>query len=160
EFADKPAVVPPPAKGDAAPQVVRPKQGTAATDIQAALRLAYGLYPPGTLPRVVILSDGIQTSGDVLAEAYKAKDFGVRVSWKTFPEDPKQEIRAVAIHLPEGIKVGAPFTVVGEVWSTHEEEVTLSLQQDGFPNGLEPSKVVTLHEGPNRIPFKSEAKGA
>lgn len=157
-FAERPVLVP--ANDSAAPRVTRHAGHGAGTDIQAALQLAYGLYPPGTLPRAVILSDGIQTDGDLLAEAYKAKDFGVKVSWNTFPEDPHQEIRAVAVHLPDGIKVGAPFSAVAEVWSTHEEEVTLALYQDDFPNGLEPQKTVTLHEGQNRIPFKTEAKGS
>jgi uncharacterized membrane protein len=157
-FAERPLLLP--AKEAKPPQVARHAGHGAGTDVQAALQLAYGLFPPGTLPRVLILSDGIQTDGDLLAEAYKAKDFGVKVSWKTFPEDPHQEIRAVAVHLPDGIKVGAPFSAVAEVWSTHEEEVTLALYQDDFPNGLEPQKTVTLHEGQNRIPFKTEAKGS
>ncbi len=161
-FAERPTVVAedPAADGKTAPRIVRHTGAPAATDIQAALQLAYGLYPSGFLPRAVIISDGLQTSGDIVTEAYKAKDFGVRVSWKVFAEDGRKEIRAVALHLPENIKVGAPFEVNAEVWSTHSEEVTLTLQQDDFPNGLEPEKKVTLHEGVNRIPFKSEAKAA
>src|SRR5262249_15225947 len=97
--------------GDKPPRIARHEKAGAGTDIQAALQLAYGLYPPGYLPRAIILSDGNQTSGDVLAEAYKAHDFGVRVSWKVFPEDAHKEVRAVALHLPENVKVGAPFEV-------------------------------------------------
>lgn len=130
----------------------------AATDIQAALQLAYGLFPPGYLPRAVILSDGNQTDGDLLAEAYKARDFGVKISYQTFPAGAPREIRVVALHLPEEVKVGAPFDVVVEIWSTHEEEVTVTLRQDDFPNGLEPQKTVKLTEGINRVPFKTEAK--
>ena len=149
-------------KDGKAPRVLRhdaKAEGTG-TDIQAALQLAYGLYPPGYLPRAMVLSDGNQTAGDLLAEAYKAQEFGVRVSWKVFPEDRTKEIRVVALHLPEEVKVGAPFEVVGEIWSTHEEEVILSLRQDDFPNGLEPTKTVKLHEGVNKVAFKSEAKAA
>src|SRR5262249_1991078 len=101
-----------------------------------------------------------QTSGDLLAEAYKAHDFGVRVSWKVFPEDRHKEIRLVALKLPEEIKVGAPYELTAEIWSTHEEEVTLHLRQDDFPNGLEPTKKVKLQEGVNQVSFKSEAKSA
>jgi uncharacterized membrane protein len=158
-FAERPTVVRATQDGRA-PRIARHPQGGAATDIQRALQLAYGLYPPGYLPRAVILSDGNQTSGDLLAEAGKARDFGVRVSWKVFPEDARREIRAVAIHLPEKINVGAPFEVTGEIWSTGDESATVTLQQDDFPNLLEPAKTVTLHEGVNRVPFKSEAKAA
>jgi Ca-activated chloride channel family protein len=158
-FAERPEVLRPAGDGRA-PRLARHAQGGAATDLQAALQLAYGLYPPGYLPRAVILSDGNQTAGDVLAEGYKARDFGVRVSWRVLSGDRTQEIRAVALHLPEEVKVGAPFELIAEVWSTHTEEVTLLLRQDDFPNGLEPQKTVTLHEGVNRVPFKTEAKAA
>ena len=50
--------------------------------------------------------------------------------------------------------------MVAEIWSTHDEEVQLNLRMDDFPNGLEPMKKVKLHEGVNRINFKSEAKAA
>lgn len=145
-------------KGGTPPVLARHEKEGLGTDIQAALQLAYGLYPPGYIPRALIVSDGNQTSGDILAEAYKAQEFGVKVSWQIFAADRVKEIRVVALHLPDEIKAGAPFDVVGEVWSTQEQQVTLYLRQDDFPNGLEPSKTVTLHEGVNRVSFKSEAK--
>lgn len=152
------------------PRVVWPKEGrfdlarhpaaAAGTDLQAAVQLAYGLFPSGYLPRLVIVSDGNQTHGDIVAEAYRAKELGVHVSFIA-PDAPKvKEIRVVGLRLPDEIKVGAPFEVTAEVWSTHEDTVTISLRQDEFPNPLEPSKTVTLIEGVNRIPFKSEAKRA
>jgi Ca-activated chloride channel homolog len=158
-FAARPHALDNPGEGKA-PRLQRHEAEDAATDIQAALQLAYGLYPPGYLPRAVVLSDGNQTGGDLLAEAYKAREFGVKVSYATFPEHRGKEIRLVALHLPEEVKVGAPFEVTAEIWSTHEEEVTINLRQDDFANGLEPSKTVTLHEGVNRVAFKSEAKAA
>src|SRR5690606_32182929 len=39
----------------------------AATDIQAALQLAYGLYPPGYLKRALLFTDGVETNGDLLS---------------------------------------------------------------------------------------------
>ncbi|GAB4518702.1 MAG: VWA domain-containing protein [Haliangiales bacterium] len=130
------------------------------TDIQAAVQLAYGLFPPGHVPRIVILSDGNQTAGDVLAESYRAEELGVRISWQTFPANRAEEIRVVGLRTPDEVKVGAPFEVTAEVWSTHEDEVTLRLRQDDFPNPLEPQKTVTLREGKNRVVFKSQAERA
>jgi Ca-activated chloride channel homolog len=150
------------------PQVVRPEQGEAierhadgaGTNIQAAVQLAYGLYPDGYLPRIMILSDGHETGGDLLSEAYRAEQMGVKVFWKPLPEDLVPEIRIASLRLPDEIKVGAPFEVRAEIWSSHEEEVTLTLRQDDFPNPLEPRKQVALHEGTNWVTFKSEAKRA
>jgi Mg-chelatase subunit ChlD len=157
-FAERPRTLAPSA--GAAPKLARHESEGRGTDIQAALQLAYGLYPPGFLPRAVVISDGNQTTGDMLTEAYKAQEFGVKVSWQMFEADATKEIRVVSIRLPEDIKVGAPYDVIGEIWSTHDEEVVVSLRQDDFPNGLEPTKTVQLHEGVNRVTFKSEAKQA
>jgi Ca-activated chloride channel homolog len=160
-FAEKPQV----AKKDRGAYVVTrhvtgAARGGAGTDVQAAMQLAYGLFPSGYLPRMVLVTDGNQTSGDLASEAYRAKDMGVRVSWKTFPEDKVKEIRVVGLSLPDEIKVGQPFEVTAEVWSTHAEQVTLNLRQDEFPNPREPSKVVDLREGVNRIAFTAEANRA
>ncbi len=130
------------------------------TDIQAAMQLGYGLYPDGYVPRMVIISDGNQTLGDISNEAYRAHDFGVRVSWKTFPRNRTKEIRVLSLVLPGNIKQNQPFHVSAEVWSTHEEEVTLALSQNGAPNPLEPKSTVKLQEGKNTVTFKSQAKQA
>jgi Mg-chelatase subunit ChlD len=159
-FAERPQTLR--AESGKAPRIVRHAgagEGKG-TDIQAALQLAYGLYPPGYLPRAVVISDGLQTTGDLLTEAYKARQFGVKVSWQLFDAAKQKEIRVAGIRLPDEIKVGAPFEVVGEIWSTHEETVQVALRQDDFPNGLEPVKTVELHEGVNRVSFQSEAKQA
>jgi Mg-chelatase subunit ChlD len=134
--------------------------GGAGTDTQAAMQLGYGLYPNGYLPRMVIVSDGNQTQGDVAVEAYRAKELGVRVSWRTFDQDKTSEIRVVGVTVPDEIKVGQPYEVTAEVWSTEAQKATLALRQDEFPNGLEPVKNVDLREGKNLVKFKSDAKHA
>ncbi len=160
-FAEKPMV----ARRDGGKPVIArhtkgPAKGGAGTDIQAAIQLGYGLYPPGYLPRMVIVSDGNQTRGDLLGEAYRAKEMTVKLSWRTFADDQVKEIRVVGLHLPDEIKVGQPFEITAELWSTHAETVTLALRQDEFPNPLQPTQTVELQEGQNRIKWKSEAKRA
>jgi Ca-activated chloride channel family protein len=158
-FAEKPQVI---RSGDGklSDAIKRHVGAGAGTDTQAAMQLAYGLYPDGYLPRMVIVSDGNQTVGDVATEAYRAKELGVKVSWRTFDQDKTSEIRVVGVMVPDDIKVGQPFEVTAEVWSTEPQTATLSLQQDEFPNPLEPSKTVELREGKNLVKFKSDAKKA
>ena len=132
----------------------------AGTDTQSAMQLAYGLYPDGYVDRMVIISDGNQTEGDLAVESYRAKDMNVKVSWRTFEADQTSEVRVIGVNVPDDIKVGQPFEVTAEVWSTETQNATLALQQDEFPNGLEPSKTVELREGKNLIKFKSDAKRA
>lgn len=158
-FAEKPRVVR--VEGGSVSSGIQRHAGAGAgTDTQAAMQLAYGLYPDGYLPRMVIVSDGNQTVGDVAVEAYRAKELGVKVSWRTFEQDKTSELRVAGVLVPEEIKVGQPFEVTAEVWSTEPQTVTLALQQDEFPNPLEPSKRVELREGKNLVKFKSDAKRA
>jgi Ca-activated chloride channel homolog len=157
-FADKPRAV----RLEEGETIERPPEGAgrAGTDIQAAVQLAYGLFPDGHLPRVVVVSDGNQTRGDLTQEAYRASELGVHLSWKSFPPEPRPEVRITSLRLPDEVKVGAPFEVKAELWSSVAQEVTVSLQQDDFPNGLEPRKTVKLDQGTTWVTFKSEAKRA
>ena len=69
------------------------------------------------------------------------------VSWRTFDQDKTSEVRVVGVTVPDDIKVGQPFDVTAEVWSTEKQNVTLALQQDEFPNGLEPQKTLDAPRG-------------
>jgi Ca-activated chloride channel homolog len=158
-FAEKPVVV----RGGDGPLTGGIKRHTSAgagTDIQSAMQLAYGLYPHDHLRRMVVITDGNQTVGDAAVEAYRARDLGVKVSWRTFEQDKTSELRVVGLLAPDDIKVGQPFEVTAEVWSTEPQTVTLSLMQDEFANPLEPKKRVDLREGKNLVKFKSDAKRA
>ncbi|HEX4450001.1 MAG TPA: VWA domain-containing protein [Kofleriaceae bacterium] len=159
-FAEKPIVVKKPDGKAVSSAIERHANGGAGTDIQAAMQLAYGMFPQGYLPHIAIISDGNQTQGDVSIESYRAKELGVKVSWKTFAADQTSEVRVVGVTTPDDIKVGQPYDVTAEVWTTEPQTVTLALQQDEFPNGLEPSKTVPLREGKNLVKFKSDAKRA
>ena len=159
-FAEKPTVAKAESGEALSTAIKRHLKAGAGTDAQAAMQLAYGLYPDGYLPRMVLITDGNQTQGDVAIEAYRAKDLGVKVSWRTFDQDKTSEVRVVGVTAPDDIKVGQPYDVTAEVWSTEAQQVTLGLQQDEFPNALEPSKTVDLREGKNLIKFKSDAKHA
>jgi Ca-activated chloride channel homolog len=158
-FAEKPKVVRAD-DGKLSTAIKRHVGAGAGTDTQAAMQLAYGLYPDGYLPRMVVISDGNQTVGDIAVEAYRARELGVKVSWKTFDQDKTSEIRVVGLTVPDDLKVGQPYEVTAEVWSTEDQKATLTLQQDEFPNALEPSKSVELREGKNIVKFKSDAKRA
>ena len=156
-FAERPRVV----RRDRGEAIARHAEGSAGTNVQSAMQLAYGLFPDGHLPRLVIVTDGNQTGGDMVVEAYRASQLDVRVSWKTFPAERRPEVRVLSLKLPDEIKVDQPFEVAAELWSTHAQKVTLALQQDDFPNAREPRKTVSLEAGRRtRVAFTSEAKRA
>ena len=100
------------------------------TNIQAALRLAYGMFPPENLKRIVLISDGNQTEGDLLGEAFNARTYGIRIYTKHFEIKPRHEmmISHVTIKGRDNLRVDQPFEVEVEVFSTHPEELEYDLK--------------------------------
>src|SRR5262249_1006252 len=88
-FAEKPLAVRKEDGKTLSAQIKRHVGAGAGTDTQAAMQLAYGMYPDGYLPRMVVVSDGNQTNGDMAVEAYRAKELGGRVPWRTFDQDKR-----------------------------------------------------------------------
>lgn len=124
-----------------------------ATDAASALRMAYGLFPQDHLKRVVLISDGNQTRGDVLGESIRAKGYGVRVYNVEIGFEPKKEVLIRGMQFPDELKVGEPFTMVARVFSNYKTKVDLQLWQNDFKDG---AQSVDLEPGVTEIPFKTE----
>lgn len=161
-FAQRPRVVDIPDTGTPFPRLARHKGGQgAASDIQAAVQLAYGLYPAGYIRRMVLFSDGIETKGDLLAEAYKATDYGLRIHHRPFTAEPREEVLVRDLALPSKVDVGKPFKIQANVYSSHTTRATFSLKYGAAPNEMywnerERTKTVTLKPGMNPVVFTAE----
>jgi Ca-activated chloride channel homolog len=153
-FARRPRVVELPEKGPL-PPLERHVGAGDATDLAAAVRLAYGLFDEDRLRRIVVLSDGAETDGDLVAEAGAAARSRVRLFYRTFPAAATHEVAVAGLEVPDKVTIGQPFTVKAEVYSSHATPATLSLTQDGAPNGLDPRQTVALAPGRNVVPFRS-----
>jgi Ca-activated chloride channel homolog len=155
-FAKRPRVVP--IEGNAAPRIERhgPGLGTG-TDIAGALQLAYGLYPEGYLRRAVVISDGVQTDGDLLAEANRAKQFGVKLFASPSKRPVPGEVAVRELRVPDKVHEQETFDLHADVFSSVPQKVKLSLKQGDVVNGLDGVKVVDLHAGDNDVTFKSRA---
>ncbi|HXX65944.1 MAG TPA: VWA domain-containing protein [Polyangiaceae bacterium] len=154
-FAKRPRVVP---IGSSAPVIERHGPGLgAATDIASALQLAYGLFPEGYLRHAVVLSDGVQTDGDLLAEANRAKRFGVRLFAVPTKRPVPGEVAVRDLRIPDKVHEQETFDIHADVFSSVPQRVTLTLKQGDLVNGLEGIKVVDLEAGDNDVSFKSRA---
>jgi Ca-activated chloride channel homolog len=131
------------------------KASLAGTNLQAALELGYGLFPPGYLKRAVIFSDGVETNGDVLAAASRARELGVRVSVAPYDAKPPPEVAVTGLRLPEKVDVGQSFDVVGELYATRAESVRVRLYQGETLNGLDSVRELSLKPGRNELKFQS-----
>ncbi|MCU1280926.1 MAG: von Willebrand factor type [bacterium] len=159
-FGAHPRLVELPPDGVPLPPEALARHDADGSDLSAALTLAYGLYPPGTLPRALLVSDGNETEGDVAAEAAEAARRGVHVSVASFPRAADDEVLVRSLTLPGDVKVGAPFEVSAEVYSSRAQPATLTLYRDEFINPLDGRRVVALAAGANTIKWKAEVAQA
>jgi len=127
----------------------------AGSNIQSALQLSYGLFPPGYLKRIVLLSDGLETEGSLLSEANHAKRFGARLYVRPFRDPPPGEVAVRALRLPDKVDIGQPFEVTAEVYASRATTAKARLYQGETLNGLEGVRDVPLKAGENEIKFKS-----
>jgi Ca-activated chloride channel homolog len=132
----------------------------AGSNLQAAVQLAYGLFPPGYLRRAVLISDGLQTSGDVLAEAGRASEYGVRLHVVPYDRPVPAEVAIVDLQMPERVKVGETFEITAEIYASRKMSVRAKLRQGETLNALDPLKKVKLEAGPNEVKFKSVVRVA
>jgi Mg-chelatase subunit ChlD len=138
--------------------IVRHGEGhDSGTDIAAALQLSYGLFPEGYLRHVVLLTDGVQTDGDLLAEVNRAKRFGVRISTVPLLGAVPGEVAVRELHLPDHVREQETFDLHAQVFSSVKQTVKLSLKQGDLINGLDGIKTVLLDAGDNDVVFKSRA---
>jgi len=127
----------------------------ATTNIESAVELAYGLYPTGHLKHAVVLTDGAETEGDLLAEAGRARQLGVRLSVVPYRHPPPPEVAIVALRVPDKVDVGQTFEVAADVYASRASRVRARLYQGETLNGLEGVRETALTAGMNELKFKS-----
>ncbi len=169
-FARRPHVVPLAEDARTAPELARhepvnlepaKKLGLgAATDIASALQLAYGLYPAGYLRRAVVLSDGVQTDGDLLAEANRARGFGVKLFTVAYRRPVPGEVAVRELRAPPKIRVGEPFELHASIFSSRPQQAKAVLKQGEAINGLDGVRTLDLKAGENDVTFKSVVRVA
>ena len=89
------------------------------TDLAAAIETAAGYAPPGYVPRIVLMSDGNQTSGDGLRAASRSR---VPVYTVPLPTRSEPEVQVSAVKVPAEVREGEPFYVDVTIHSNHDDE--------------------------------------
>lgn len=132
----------------------------AGSDLQAALQHAYGLYPPGYLKRAVLVSDGAETDGDVLAEANRARDLGVRLFTVPYDRPTPPEVAVQSLGMPDRVKVGETFEIKASIYASRATKARARLYQGEALNGLDGVRELELVPGPNQVVWKSVVRYA
>jgi uncharacterized membrane protein len=121
------------------------------TNLFQALELALATLPPGQANRIVMLTDGRQTSGQALAAAQAARDAGVELYFVPAPLTFEQEVVAETLVVPQEVKYGEPFQAKVVVWSLKDTQGRVSLFRNGEFLG---SQMVRLRAGKNVFAYR------
>jgi len=115
-----------------------------ATDLQSAIQTAIGLAPHDG--RVVVLSDGGQTQGDLLATAPDAVATRTRVDWVNLPGSTAPDAAITQVTAPATVRLGDPVPLTLTVHSTVSGTGTLRVRSGEGPAR---HQTVQLHAGDN-----------
>jgi uncharacterized membrane protein len=121
-----------------------------ATDVAAAVRLAAAIFPAGTQQRIVLLSDGNDTSGEAQDAIAAAAGRGIRLDVVTPADESAAEVLVDALDAPPGARVGETIDLVVRLRSTITTGATLRLLADGATVA---SRDLELEPGITTIPF-------
>src|SRR5262245_17087157 len=129
----------------------------AATDVGGALRLAAALFPDAAQKRIVLLSDGNDTTGRGQREAALAAARGVQVETRVIGLIDSDEVLVERLRTPSTARLGEQIPVDAIVTSSVAQPATVRL----FINGSLASTVrVDLKVRSNTVSFGCPATGA
>jgi Mg-chelatase subunit ChlD/uncharacterized membrane protein len=114
---------------------VFPAVGKDGTDIAAALRLALSTLPPDRPSRIVLMSDGRQTTGDAQQVAQQAAAQGVPISTVPIGAAAANDVAITGADLPGYVRAGDHITLRVTLRAARAERVRLLLSANGTPAG-------------------------
>lgn len=129
-------------------EVVSEPADLEATDLADAVRTALAIMPDDTSNRLLLVSDGNQTTGSVLAAAEIALAGGVPVDYLLLEYDRDREVVLDEVIAPSRARPGQTVRVRAVLTARDEVAGTLRTTVNGTPIGGEGRRVV-LQPGPN-----------
>jgi len=128
-----------------------------ASDIGAALRLATALFPDDAQKRIVLLSDGNDTTGTGQAEAALAATRDIQIETRLIGLGTSDEVLVERLTTPSTANLGERIEAVAEIRSSVAQPATVRLFADGE---LVATERVNLDAGVTRVVFDVEPSEA
>ena len=123
---------------------------TGSTDVGGALRLASALFPDAAQKRIVIISDGNDTTGRGQLEAALAAARGIQVDTRVVGLADQDEVLIERLTTPSTARLGEVVEAAADVTSSVAQPATIRLFADG---ALVDTKRVDLVAGTTRVTF-------
>jgi len=122
-----------------------------ATDIGAALRLASALFPDDVQRRIVLLSDGNDTTGTGQDAAALAASRGIQIETRLLGGTATDEVLVERLTTPTTSRLGEEIEATATITSTVAQLATVRLFADG---GLVETQRVDLPAGTTAVTFR------
>ena len=121
-----------------------------ATNIAQAVEMAWGVFPANANRRIVLVTDGVETQGDVIHTGLRGQDFGVQIDTVPLYPSDEPEVMLERIDAPAQVKQGEPFSLEVLVHSNHEDIAEIRLFKNKFEVATQEVRLVA---GENRVLF-------
>ncbi|QRG67109.1 VWA domain-containing protein [Brevibacillus choshinensis] len=125
-----------------------------ATNLADGIRLAAAMIPSHARGKVVLVTDGIATSGDTARQTKLAVDRGVAVEAVSLQQPLGDEVVLSSVQMPQRLYAGEEYGIRVDVESTLATEATLRLYEGNQEAG---SQTVSIEKGKNRFVFTQKA---
>ena len=125
---------------------------TTQTNFAAAINLALSMFSDNTAKRIVVLSDGIPTSGNALQAAELAAASGVEISYVPFTPQAAPEVQLLQVDAPETVIEGQVFDINVTIEATQDTTIALNIYSGG-QQLLTEDAVRQLRSGLNNFTF-------
>ncbi|HVO98408.1 MAG TPA: VWA domain-containing protein [Bryobacteraceae bacterium] len=119
-----------------------------ATDLEAAVREAVASLPAGMVPRVALISDGMENKGSIARAAWQAQQLGIPIDTFALKGRPKPALRLESISLPSIAFTGEQFPIDLTVSAPFSESAEIEMAAEGRPLG---KTNVRLNAGENPV---------
>lgn len=93
------------------PLFLRESLDPTASNLEQALQTARELLATTENGRIIVLSDGVQNSGDALYEAEHAAHDGIRIDVVPYQPDWEPDMRIAQVTLPPSLRIGEEYQV-------------------------------------------------
>lgn len=134
-----------------------PRVDPTETNLARGLRLAQSMLTGETRERIVLVSDGLPTTGDLAAEIERLETLGVVVDVHPVERDTITDAAITALNGPESVSVDERYDMTVEVTSSVGGAAAVRLLADGE---LVAEREVVLEPGTNEVAFEVDAATA
>jgi secreted protein with Ig-like and vWFA domain/uncharacterized membrane protein len=124
-------------------------QPTEGTDTASAIRTTMAMYPPDSGQRMVLVSDGNDTSGDTLAAAREAAAAGIPIDILAAPYQVEHEVMVERLFAPNEAREGQTVPLRIVLRATRPADGQIQLLHDDTPidlNGEAPGRGAPVYK--------------